>query len=77
MYIYGDDDWPVNRMGLTLYLLFTRNMEALRSLFLTLLESKTVTVRHRETQDREVEQSECCAVMVQITVGTLLGAKAC
>jgi len=37
---------------------------------------KTVTVRHRETPDREVEQSECCAVMAQITVARSLWAKA-
>jgi hypothetical protein len=36
---------------------------------------KTVTVRHRETPDREVGQSEGCAVMVQIAVETVLRTK--
>ena len=37
---------------------------------------KTVTARHRESSDREVERSECCTVMVQIAVEILLQAKA-
>lgn len=77
MCIYGDDDWPVDRMSLTLYLLFTWNMEARRSLFPTLTESKTVTVRHRETPDREDKQSECPDVMSGTVVGTLPQVKTC
>ena len=51
------------------------NVEARRSLLGT-LQDKTVTVRHRETPDREVEQSEGCTVMVQIAAAILLQAKA-
>jgi len=36
---------------------------------------KTVTARHRETPDREVGTSECCIVMMQIAVETLLRTK--
>ena len=51
------------------------NVEARRSL-LEGIQDKTVTVRHRETPDREVERSESCTVMVQIAVAILLQAKA-
>jgi len=36
---------------------------------------KTLTVRQRETPDREVGKSECCSVMEQIAVVTLLRVK--
>ena len=33
------------------------------------------SVRHRDTPDREDGKSECCAVMVQIVIETLLQVK--
>jgi hypothetical protein len=51
------------------------NVEARRSL-LGDVQDKTVTARHRETSDREVEPSESCTVMVQIAVAKSLRAKA-
>jgi len=47
-----------------------RNVEARRFLSLPPLagESKTITVRHWETSDREVERSECPVVTTGIAV---------
>jgi len=51
-----------------------RNVEARRSH--RQLAVKTITARQWETSDREVGQSKCCTVMVQIAVEILLQAKA-
>ena len=66
-------------MGLTPQdLSFTRNMEAWR--FSPIVSGKqmdkTVTVRHRETSDREDKQSESHLVMRWIAVAILPQAKA-
>ena len=75
---YGNVDQPADRMNLNPHnLSFMRNAEARR--FSPIVSrkqmDKTVTVMHRDTPDREVGQSECCTVMVQIAVETLLQVK--
>ena len=57
------------------YMSMLWNVEARRAL-LGRPQDKTVTARHRETPDREVEQSESCTVMAQIAVARLLQVKA-